>query len=286
MKRILIAACAALSVAFAQAATLSPIQLLNPAGSTSGQVIISTGPSSAPAWGGVSLSGLGAQAANTVVANATGSSASPTAFAMPSCSTSSSALTYTVGTGFTCNTAVNAAQLGGATFAAPGPIGSTTASTGKFTTLQATGLITPSAGIAGVTNGTNAAAGNIGEYPTPGTTAGTSLTSSAAANCTSFSLAAGTWDVQGTITFVPAGSTVVTYGVAGISTTSATLPAGNTGASVQIPGSNTAGVALGISTPVVRLAVASTTTAYLVGFSVFSVSTETCSGFIRATRVY
>lgn len=77
---------------------------------------------------------LAAQAANTVVANVTGSSASPTAFALPSCSTSSSAITYASGTGFTCNTAVNAATLGGATFAAPGPIGGTTPSTIGFTT--------------------------------------------------------------------------------------------------------------------------------------------------------
>jgi hypothetical protein len=39
-------------------ATLNPIQLLNPVGSTSGQVISSTGPTTAPAWTTVTLSGL------------------------------------------------------------------------------------------------------------------------------------------------------------------------------------------------------------------------------------
>jgi hypothetical protein len=39
-------------------ATLNPIQLLNPVGSTSGQVIASTGPTTAPAWTTVTLSGL------------------------------------------------------------------------------------------------------------------------------------------------------------------------------------------------------------------------------------
>lgn len=103
MKKIFVALLSLFaSVAFS--ATLSPITLLNPSGSSSGQAIISTGASSAPAWGGVGLNGISAIAANTVIANATSSSANPTAFAMPSCSTSSSALEWTTNTGFTCGT--------------------------------------------------------------------------------------------------------------------------------------------------------------------------------------
>jgi hypothetical protein len=60
-------------------ATLVPVQLLNPTGSSSGQAIVSSGSSSAPAWGGVGLNGIAAIPANTVLGNATGSSASPTA---------------------------------------------------------------------------------------------------------------------------------------------------------------------------------------------------------------
>lgn len=52
MKKI-IGALIALYSAFAFSATLVPIQLLNPTGSTSGQAIVSTGASSAPAWAGV-----------------------------------------------------------------------------------------------------------------------------------------------------------------------------------------------------------------------------------------
>lgn len=90
------------SIAFG--ATTVPVQLLNPTGSSSGQTIVSTGASSAPGWSTVGLSGLTAIAANTVVANATGSSAAPTAFAMPSCSANGSTLLWTAGTGFTCTT--------------------------------------------------------------------------------------------------------------------------------------------------------------------------------------
>jgi len=52
----------------------------------------------------IGLGALAQQAANTVLANATGSTANVTAFAMPSCSTSSSALNWTSGSGFTCGT--------------------------------------------------------------------------------------------------------------------------------------------------------------------------------------
>jgi hypothetical protein len=97
----------------AHATTYVPPALINPTGSTTGQAIVSTGPNSSAGWASLTVTALASQAANTVVANATGSPASPTAVAMPSCSTSSSALDWTSGTGFTCNTTINASTLGG-----------------------------------------------------------------------------------------------------------------------------------------------------------------------------
>lgn len=143
MKRLLTAALLALSSSVF-AATLNPITLLNPVGSTAGQAIVSTGPSTAPAWGNAAA--LAAQAANTVVANVTASSASPTAVPVPNCAGASSALTYTAGSGFSCNATINAVTLGGATFAAPGPIGSVSTSSGAFSSIS-----TPSATIGGGT---------------------------------------------------------------------------------------------------------------------------------------
>jgi hypothetical protein len=58
------------------------------------------------ATGLVTTADLATQAANTVLANASGSTASPTAFVMPACNTTSSALNWTAGTGFTCNASV------------------------------------------------------------------------------------------------------------------------------------------------------------------------------------
>jgi hypothetical protein len=71
---------------------------------TSGQPLVSGGAGANPSYSALALSGLAAQAANTVVANVTASSASPTAVALPSCSTGNSALQYTSATGFSCGT--------------------------------------------------------------------------------------------------------------------------------------------------------------------------------------
>lgn len=84
---------------------------------------------------GLPVGGIAAIAANTVVANVTSGSASPTAAALPSCATSASALNYTSGTGFSCNTAVAApaGSLTGATLAA-GVTGSSLTSVGTIGT--------------------------------------------------------------------------------------------------------------------------------------------------------
>lgn len=284
MKKLFTALLALISsVAFAT--TTVPVQLLNPTGSSSGQVIVSTGASSAPGWATVPLSGLSSIAANTVLANATSSSAAPTAFAMPSCSASTNALTWTTNTGFTCNSSINAATLGGATFASPGSIGSTTAASGKFTTLQATSTITPSstAGIVGTTTNDNANAGSIGEYLSAQSSS-TPISNNTSTNITSLSLTAGDWDVSGIILFAPGSGATATAFFGSISTTSATL--GPLGTTYQItPVSITAGNGITTPTPVVRISIASTTTVYLVGYSTLSGGTVNTTGFIRARRV-
>lgn len=56
MKRILALLAVLPLLVFAQ--TKTPVQLLNPAGSTAGQAIVSTGPSSEPGWAAVPLTGV------------------------------------------------------------------------------------------------------------------------------------------------------------------------------------------------------------------------------------
>jgi hypothetical protein len=111
MKKLLIGAIALLTAITGWGTTLNPVQLLNPAGSTSGQVVLSSGPSSTVTWGSLPVTSLAAQAANTVVSNATGSSASPTAFVMPSCSAAGNALQWTSGSGFSCASAATSGRL-------------------------------------------------------------------------------------------------------------------------------------------------------------------------------
>lgn len=272
MKKIF-GALIALYSAFALSATTVPVQLLNPTGSSSGQPIVSTGASSAPAWGGIGVNGIAAIAANTVLANATASSASPTAFAIPSCSATGNALAYTSGTGFTCNTAL---------FSSPT-------------------ITTPT--ITGVTNGGNANAGSVGEFQCAQVTltaqsnpqgctvnSGTpiNLTTGTPVNVTSLTLTAGDWDVSGVVGFVPAAGTTVTFQLGWIGTASATIPtiSGNLGAIWQLAGiTSAAGAASNIfSVGTVRVSVASTTTVYLQADSNFSGSTQTAYGFLAARR--
>lgn len=59
MKNLLIGFTVSLVSLSALCATTVPIQLVNPSGSTAGQFIASTGPTTAPAWATVTLAGLG-----------------------------------------------------------------------------------------------------------------------------------------------------------------------------------------------------------------------------------
>lgn len=254
MKKLL--AVLALFSASVYAATLVPVQLLNPVGSTSGQAIVSTGASSAPAW-----------------------------------------------------SSINAATLGGATFAAPGPIGSTTASTGSFTTLNsvggalngslgsgtpaganvtalnASGLITPSStvGIKGTATNDNAQAGSVGEYLS-NTVLATSLTNGAPFNAASITLTAGDWDVSGSVSFINGTGASSSVMNASLSTTTATQ---NTaiGFMTSSPNVTTITVTTRMSTPVARFSLTAATTIFLVGVDTFAGGSVTSDGLIRARRV-
>lgn len=284
MKKIF-AALLALASSVAFATTTVPVQLLNPAGSSSGQAIVSTGSSSAPAWGGVGVNGIASIAANTVLANATGSSASPTAFSMPSCSATGNALNWTTSTGFTC-------QAGLATLASPTFTGIPTAPTataGASTTqLATTAFVTSSPTINtptinGITNASNAPAGALGEYSS-NSASSISLTTGTTANITSITLTAGDWDVSGAGGLQGAGGASITNAVAGISATSGTLGGLGTYFQILTTGLGANGGFIG-ALPVVRVNSGSVTV-YCVAQAVFTSGTATGSCMIRARRVH
>lgn len=322
MRKILICVLLALTAA-THAATKVPVQMLDTTGSTAGQVIVSGGASGAASWNTVSIGGITPVAANTVLANATGATATPTAFVMPSCSGANNALRWTSGSGFTCAgsialtssglnqfAATTSAQLAGVisdetgsgvlvfgtspTITSPtitggsinnAPIGATTANTGRFTTLAATGAITPSttAGIVGTTVGDDANAGSVGQFINPVATTGSSITNNVTANCAAVPFPAGDFDVEGVVQFAPAASTALVNPGVGISTVSATF--GTFDTSMLKIGANAQGIGDTLVTPTVRVSLSSAATVYLVASAGVSGGTATCNGRIRARRV-
>jgi hypothetical protein len=230
MKRLFALFTAAAISIGASAATLLPIQLLNPAGSTSGQAIVSTGPSTAPAWGGIAVSSL-------------------------------------TGLGTGVGTAL------------------ATAVTGSGGIVLGTSPTVTTPNIVGVTNGSSASAGSLGENPTPGTGAAVSYTTNVPANCASITLSAGDWNVWGDIEFVSAGTTVLNSGFAGVSSTTGTLPgfpneAGMNGLTLG------AGSVFSIVAPMQVKNLSATTTIFLVGQTTFTTSTMTANCTIWAQRYH
>lgn len=168
-------------------------------------------------------------------------------------------------------------------------VGATTPNTGAFTTLAASGLITPASavGIKGTVTNDSAQAGSVGEVISSNVGSGSaiSLTSNAVANITSISLTAGDWDVWGNCATSPAGSTVQATTQCAISTTSGTFPAAPTGGGYTfLPFTAATGAAVVVPAGYMRQTLASTTTVFLVVASGFSVSTNAAYGFIAARR--
>lgn len=170
------------------------------------------------------------------------------------------------------------------TFAAPPAYGLTTPNAVHATTVGATGAITPSttAGIVGTTLADNATAGSVGEYITA-TSSSTGITTTTVTNITSISLTAGDWDVTGNIYFLAGTGVTITIVIAGISTTTAALPAIPLFSQDSI--TTAANGAATLIAPVTRINVASTTTVFLVGETIFTGGTVTTQGIIRARRV-
>lgn len=185
-------------------------------------------------------------------------------------------------------TGVNAATLGGATFAAPGAIGGGTPSTGAFTTLSSTGTFTPSQtnGIVGTTTNNAANAGSVGEVLTA-TAAGVSLTTGTAATVCSQAFTAGDWDISCTFIFTGGATTTVSRCLGSLSTTDNT-----TNSTI---GFRNDVVLAGVTTPfnfgnpgvlinAQPVKLAGTVTYYAVAVCDFAVSTATVSAIITGRR--
>ena len=157
-------------------------------------------------------------------------------------------------------------------------------------TLQLQGKGTSGVYLVGVSTNSSAPAGGVGEFVSsiiPQASKVSITTTNTATDMTSISLTAGDWDVWGNITFIPGASTNITYVLAWLSLTSATLPDASL---YNINNYGTAGlvaasVSIGKIAPPLRVSIASTTTVYITGYAGFTVSTIAMCGGIYARRV-
>lgn len=163
-----------------------------------------------------------------------------------------------------------------------------------------TGITTPqvtfnsTSGIIGTTTNDSAAAGSVGELLSSLVTSGSavSLTSNTDANVTSLSLTAGDWDVWFDCNFSGGATTQLVWVMASISATSATMnttPGFYFGMGVNATGTSTifnSGINyVSASAGAARISLASTTTYYAVAKALFTVSTCSAFGLLRARRV-
>jgi hypothetical protein len=152
-------------------------------------------------------------------------------------------------------------------------IGSGTSGAGPWTTVG---------GDIGVTDGSNAPAGSIGEYvsiPVSG-----SLASGATTNLGGIALGAGDWDVEGLIQFSFSGVLGQTV-VVGVSTVPGSFPVqGQTGRAQLNLAANTITV-VDLPTGATRVSSAAVIGVYLTGLATFSSGTCSVLGFLRARRM-
>jgi hypothetical protein len=144
--------------------------------------------------------------------------------------------------------------------------------------------------ISGTTSGTNAASGKIGEVQTAQTlrASAVSLTSSTSSNVVSLTLPAGDWDVSGSVGFaVQVNTTIADSFAGGISTTSGALPGVDSGQwfNIQIGNQTIAGGSNFVAAvPTYQMNLSTSTTIYLVAFSVFGTGPCSAYGTIYARR--
>ena len=138
-------------------------------------------------------------------------------------------------------------------------------------------------GIVGVTDGSNAAAGNIGEYLESVVTGITSWVTNTGKNLTSLTLTPGDWDLSGSLGFNTA-SITGTGTLAQISTTSAGFDTSHEG-QVELPTVPTTAGAVRLTLPTRRILISTNTTIFLVGRIIFSAGTPTAEGYLRARRM-
>lgn len=133
----------------------------------------------------------------------------------------------------------------------------------------------------GVTDGSDAATGEVGEYLSATQTSNT-MTNGIVSNIASLTLTAGDWDVEGVISSYNS-SAALSYFVSGLNTTSGANPAFPYVVQLTLAFSS-AGVQRA-ATPTRRVSVSASTVIYLIAQVGFTSGSTSCDGFIRARRI-
>jgi hypothetical protein len=143
---------------------------------------------------------------------------------------------------------------------------------------------TTRAPLAGVTNGSNAAAGQVGEFVTAARTTNLALTTGVAANLTTISLTAGDWDVNGNVNLLFSVTGSVAVGSLSL-TSGADQGAADGSGYGQINVTPASLTYVSLATGSMRVSIAATTTVYLTASGFFASGTCNAQGVIRARRV-
>jgi hypothetical protein len=154
----------------------------------------------------------------------------------------------------------------------------------------AAGPTGPGGSAVGVTNGSDAAAGQIGEVISSSLIASINLTTAVVMNVTSITLTPGDWNIGGVVIFTPV-STGPNSVIAALSQTAAALPTDNdvaTGKGImqQIWASSMpAGKTQTTPTSLIRINTSTPKTVYLVAQATFGGGSVGVTGYVSARRV-
>lgn len=138
--------------------------------------------------------------------------------------------------------------------------------------------------VAGNLSGNAANTGFVGQHLTPVITTGQSVANGITANAGQITLSAGEWNVVCSAQFIPASTTVIVSEFVTVSTSSGVLGPAN-GAMSSNQATHAASLGDTLATPPVSTVSTGSTVAFCVINSSFSVSTETVSTYITATRL-
>ena len=136
----------------------------------------------------------------------------------------------------------------------------------------------------GVTDGSNALPGQIGEYFVVNNTAGLALGNQVNANLAQFTLSAGDWDVNAGIYFLASSSAGSDELRGWTNTVSLTQPDGTDGG-LAIVSTTSAGLVNNLTTPPMRLNLTASTTVYLSCWANYGTGNMTVKGFMCARRM-